>query len=401
MPVKVMDNRYSPGMRKWNLRFGITSRCNIRCRYCLPEGPQGVIVQPSLDEAIEVLQAGHDIGISRVHYTGGEPTVRKDFVDMLRAGKEIGLAQQIVTTNGYRLHRFIEDAVDAGLTRAIISIDTLDEQKNLFLTRRGFHDDTLKSIERSVELLPTMTKLSCVTMRDTLDELPAFVEFARDVNNRRGYAGQLAIKLNQFFPSNPAQLGDEGEQFWKDQFVDEEAILAALAKAGELRPVPRESIEGDNPSYNYYEIGDTGVKVAVLAMFSWNYPCGGCWKLRISPNGMTTICISQKNPPTLWGMSLSEKRDTFARLTGYRDSKQFDVDNPKRRHYRDQLGELRFDKVVGKEKSIAYFQTILTRTATEETPGGAVAAGGGCSGGACGTGLAEPTRPVEVPTADA
>ncbi|MFE4514691.1 radical SAM protein [Kitasatospora sp. NPDC056783] len=362
--LKVMGIRYSPGMRKWNLRFGITSRCNIRCQYCLPEGKQGVIVQPSLEEAIEVLQAGYDIGLRRVHYTGGEPTVRRDFVDLLRAGKAIGYEQQIVTTNGYRLHHFIEEAVDAGLTRAIVSIDTLDEQRNLLITRRGFHSDTLRSIERSVELLPTLTKISCVTMRDTLHELPAFIDYARELNSGGG-AGQLAIKLNQFFPSNPAQLGAEGEAFWKNQFVEESAILDALAKAGELRPVRRESIEGDNPSYNYYEIGETGVKVAVLAMFSWDYPCGGCWKLRISPNGMTTVCISQKNPPVLWGMSLDEKRETFKRLTGYRDSEQFDIDNPNRKHYRDQLGELRFDKVVGEEKSIAHFRTILTRETLE------------------------------------
>lgn len=112
----VMGNRYSPGMRKLNLRFGITSRCNIRCRYCLPEGPQGVIVQPSLAEAVEVLQAAHDLGFRRVHYTGGEPTVRRDFVDILSAARDIGYEQQIVTTNGYRLHGFIEEAVEAGLS---------------------------------------------------------------------------------------------------------------------------------------------------------------------------------------------------------------------------------------------------------------------------------------------
>jgi GTP 3',8-cyclase len=129
----VMDNRYSPGMRKWNLRFGITSRCNIRCRYCLPAGPQGVIAQPSLTEAIEMLQAAYDIRFRRVHYTGGEPTTRRDFLDILRAAHDIGYVQQIVTTNGYRLHSIIEEAGDAGLTRAIISIDTLDEQQNLFV----------------------------------------------------------------------------------------------------------------------------------------------------------------------------------------------------------------------------------------------------------------------------
>ena len=358
--MKTMDGRSAPGRRSWNLRIGLTSRCNIRCKYCLPAGPQGVITQATFGELTEVLRAGYEVGIRRVHYTGGEPTVRRDFLDILAAARDIGYTQQIVTTNGYRLHRIIGPAAANGLTRAIISLDTLDEQQNVFITRANFFSDTLRSIESAVETLPTLTKISCVTMRSTLRELPRFVALAHDLNNR-GQEGRLAIKLNQFFPSNPAQLSDEGEEFWRSEFVDEDVILHALAQAGELRPIRRSSVEGDNPSYNYYEIGDTGVKVAVLAMFSWDYPCGGCRKLRISPQGLATICISQKNPPVLWGMPYEEKLQTITRLTDYRDSEQFDMDFPGRRHYRPQLGELRFDKVVGPQKEIVHFREILTR----------------------------------------
>lgn len=372
--MQVMDGRSAPGRRSWNLRIGLTSRCNIRCKYCLPAGPQGVIVQASLEELTEVMRAAYEVGIRRVHYTGGEPTVRRDFLDILATAKEIGFTQQIVTTNGYRLHRFIEKAIENGLTRAIVSLDTLDEQQNLFITRANFHQDTIQSVERAVELLPTLTKISCVTMRSTLKELPKFVNWAQDLNSR-GQAGRLAIKLNQFFPSNPAQLSDEGEDFWKNEFVDEDLILEALSKAGELRPIPRSSVEGDNPSYNYYDIGDTGVRVAVLAMFTWDYPCGGCHKLRISPQGLATICISQKNPPVLWGMSYEEKLATIKRLTNYRESEQFDVDFPNRRHYRPQLGELRFDRVVGEQKQIVHFREILTRDRMEQEQAVAAAVG--------------------------
>jgi GTP 3',8-cyclase len=358
--MKIMDGRSAPGRRSWNLRIGLTSRCNIRCQYCLPAGPQGVITQATFDELTEVLRAAYEVGIRRVHYTGGEPTVRRDFLDILAAARDIGFTQQIVTTNGYRLHRIIDKAAENGLTRAIISLDTLDEQQNLFMTRASFFSETVRSIESAVATLPTLTKISCVTMRSTLNELPRFVEYAKAINSR-GQEGRLAIKLNQFFPSNPAQLSDEGEEFWHREFVDEDVILEALAQAGELKLIPRSSVEGDNPSYNYYEIGDTGVMVAVLAMFSWDYPCGGCHKLRISPQGLATICISQKNPPVLWGMSYEEKLTTIRQLTGYRESDQFDTDFPDRRHYRPQLGELRFDKVVGPQKEIVHFREILTR----------------------------------------
>src|ERR1700731_119770 len=120
--MKTMDGRCSPGRRSWNLRIGLTSRCNIRCKYCLPAGPQGVITQATFGELTEVLQAAYEVGIRRVHYTGGEPTVRRDFLDILAAARDIGYTQQIVTTNGYRLHRIIGQAAANGLTRAIISL---------------------------------------------------------------------------------------------------------------------------------------------------------------------------------------------------------------------------------------------------------------------------------------
>lgn len=361
----VMDGRSAPGRRSWNLRISLTSQCNIRCKYCLPAGKQEVITQATLAELVDVLRASHEVGIRRVHYTGGEPTVRTDFLDILQSAKEIGFTQQIVTTNGSRLHRFIEKAVEKGLTRAVVSLDTLDAQQNFFITRAKFFNSTIRTIESAVELLPTLTKISCVTMRSTLKELPRLVEYARDLNGR-GHIGKLAIKLNQFFPSNPAQLSDEGEKFWTNEFVHEDVILDALARIGPLKPIQRSTIEGDNPSYNYYEIGNTGVMVGVLGMFSWDYPCGECKKLRISPQGLATICISQKNPPVLWGMSYDEKLATIRRLTDYRDGDQFDVDFPNRRHYRPQLGELRFDKVVGPSKEISHFRGILT---TEPTGG--------------------------------
>lgn len=112
------------------------------------------------------------------------------------------------------MFRITEDAVDAGLTRVIVSRDTLDEQRNLFVTRANFFTETLRSIERYVELLPTMTKMSCGTMRSTLKELASFVDFAADLNSR-GWPGQLAIKLNQFFPPNPRNFQTRARNFWK------------------------------------------------------------------------------------------------------------------------------------------------------------------------------------------
>jgi len=121
-----------------------------------------------------------------------------------------------------------------GSSPVIVSLDTLDEHQTAFITRADFFNDTKASIEAAIERLPALTKISCVTMRSTLTELSKFVAFAQNLNARR-QEGRLALKLNQFFPSNPAQLSDEGEEYWRNEFVDEEAILAALAAADELK----------------------------------------------------------------------------------------------------------------------------------------------------------------------
>lgn len=316
--------------------------------------------EPPLGEITQALEAAHRVGIRRVHYTGGEPTVRADFLDILAAAQTIGFSQQIVTTNGFRLHRMLDEAVKRGLTRVIVSLDTLCEDRNKAVTRADHFRDAVQSIEHAVALLPTLTKLSCCTMRSTLTELPSLVAFAQKVNaNTR--PGKLAIKLNQFFPSNPAQLTQDGAEYWRHEFVDIDEICSVLAKIGELRPVLQETVEGDNPSYRYYKIGETGVLVAVLGLFSWGFPCGGCWKLRISPQGLATICINHRAPPTLWGKPLEEKVRILQHLTGYRESEQFERDYANRKHYRAQLGELRFDRGADMPRSIEYFQSLLAK----------------------------------------
>ncbi len=356
MVVK-MDGRYSPGVRKWHLRFAVTARCNFRCRYCLPANIQIPTKDPCFPDMVEILQAAYNNGIRRVHWTGGEPTIRKVFIDLVNAAKEIGFTQQIVTTNGSGLWKNLDELVANGLTRVIVSIDTLDAERNEFITRAKHFENTLKSLETSVMQLSTLTKMSVVTMKSTLKELEGFIALAQTLNHK--YPGEVAVKLNQFFPSNPAQLSKEGQRFWREEFATEAEIMAALNNIGSLKPISRDSVEGDNPTYQYYLVGDTDVKVAVLALFSWRFPCGGCWKLRVSPQGIATICINQKDPPNIWGKTLDEKTKILGELMAYRESPKLSADYPNRKHYRAQLGEMRFDKVAGCPRGIEFFYSLL------------------------------------------
>jgi cyclic pyranopterin phosphate synthase len=292
-------------------------------------------------EVLQIIQAAYNCGIRRIHWTGGEPTLRKDFTVLVRGAKDIGYSQQIITTNGFKFFRIIDECIDNGLTRVIISLDTLSEERNKILTGRNFFRQTLRSIEVSVMKLSTLTKINVATMRSTLPEIKAFVEYVQDVN-RKGYPGRLALKLIEFCPNNPAQLLPDGQELFRKEWVSEEEIIKTLKAISSLKLLPQGTVEGDNPSCRYYSVGDTKVIVGVLAMPSWNYPCGRCHKLRIIPFGRASVCLSVEDTPLLKGRSLEKQTDILKGLMSFRD--RLDKVMPSRKHYRAQLGEMRFGK---------------------------------------------------------
>lgn len=116
------------------LRLSITDVCNFRCTYCLPDGykPGGVTNNGFLtvDEIRRVTRAFASLGTEKVRLTGGEPSLRRDFTDIIAAVRENDAIRQIaVTTNGYRLARDAAAWRDAGLTALNVSVDSLDARQ--------------------------------------------------------------------------------------------------------------------------------------------------------------------------------------------------------------------------------------------------------------------------------
>jgi cyclic pyranopterin phosphate synthase len=121
------------------LRVSITDRCNLRCIYCTPlAGVTKLEHQDILlyEEFLHLIQVALEIGISKVRLTGGEPLVRKGIIDFCRrlAGLP-GLQSLSLTTNGVLLEEFAKDLYAAGIRRVNISLDTLQRQKFMQITR--------------------------------------------------------------------------------------------------------------------------------------------------------------------------------------------------------------------------------------------------------------------------
>ena len=134
-----------------DLRVSLTDRCSLRCTYCMPADFADWMPGPSLLSTAElmlVLEVAVELGITGVRLTGGEPLLRADVVDVVRHITSLKQAPEVsVTTNGLRLTQLAARLHDAGLTRVNVSLDTLDRQRFLELTKRDRFDDVISGIK--------------------------------------------------------------------------------------------------------------------------------------------------------------------------------------------------------------------------------------------------------------
>ncbi|MEK7226325.1 MAG: radical SAM protein, partial [Bacteroidota bacterium] len=165
-------------LSNWFLRFAITPKCNFRCEYCNPAGlkQEGNIVKE--DDIIDILKAVNKVGVNRVHWTGGEPTIM-DIEYLISSARQIGFKEQVMTTNGSKGGKLLRHLVDRGLSRLIVSLDTLDPERFEKVTRTKHFYDVLDTIETSVKILYAPTKVNVVYMQETKSEIPSFIEYGK------------------------------------------------------------------------------------------------------------------------------------------------------------------------------------------------------------------------------
>ena len=134
------------------IRMSITDVCNFKCGYCLPNGYQ---VDKSdnrkflhLDEIKRLAKCFSELWVNKIRITGGEPTVRKDFFDIIKVLKfDAGINNVVITTNGYHLDKKAKLLVDSGLTGINISIDSLSKETFKKITGHNRLPEILQGIE--------------------------------------------------------------------------------------------------------------------------------------------------------------------------------------------------------------------------------------------------------------
>ena len=195
------------------LRISVTDRCNLRCRYCMPEKGIKLLRHEdilSYEEIVSFTRVAVEKGIDKVRITGGEPLTRKNIVYLIRLlAKVDGIKDLSLTTNGILLSEFAMPLKDAGLNRVNVSLDAVDPERYGEITRGGDFHRVMRGIDaaETAGLLPV--KINCVVAKssDEPDALgvKAFCE-SRKFHVR--FIHRMDLKTGEYAPVEGGTGGD-------------------------------------------------------------------------------------------------------------------------------------------------------------------------------------------------
>jgi GTP 3',8-cyclase len=274
----LLVDRY--GRRVTYLRISLTDRCNLRCVYCMPA--EGVDLMPkagilTYEEIARFVRICCGQGLRKVRLTGGEPTVRRDIVEMVSGLAALGtLAEINMTTNGLRMQELAGPLQQAGLTRVNLSLDTLRPERFERIARRSLFDETLAGLDATQRRFPGRgTQLNAVLIRGHNDD--EILDFARFAQER-----DLTVRFIEFMPLNSC-----GE--WRPQDVVPSAEVKAIIEAVH----PLEAVEVDpqiaGPAKRFRFVGRPG-GVGFITPVSQDF-CATCNRMRLSADGRIRPCL--------------------------------------------------------------------------------------------------------------
>ncbi|MDD2619436.1 MAG: GTP 3',8-cyclase MoaA [Syntrophomonadaceae bacterium] len=263
------------------LRISLTDRCNLRCRYCMPEkgiDNLGHYTILSLEDIARLVRIASQLGICKIRLTGGEPLVRRNIVQLLHYITDIPIIDDLaITTNGILFADMAEDLKQAGLKRVNFSLDSLVEEKFRYITRQGDIAPVKKAIFKALELGMEPIKINMVVIRGfNDDEILDFAKLAFDY--------PLHVRFIEFMP-----VGDL--LFWKqDRLLSSQETRRTIKNHYNL--LPAKNIEGNGPA-RYYRLEDGQGSIGFISPMS-NHFCAECNRIRLTAEGGLRGCLYDK-----------------------------------------------------------------------------------------------------------
>ena len=262
------------------IRLSISDVCNFKCGYCLPDGYK---IDKSdnrtfinTEEIKRLARALSELGVSKIRLTGGEPTIRKDFLEIIKIIKEnSGIKKTVITTNGYKLDKIANDIKNSGLDGINISIDSLDPKTFKKITGHDRLEEILRGIKNLQKLNFKNIKINAVLLKGINDSERDFDSWAQFIKNN-----EIDFRYIELM-----QTGDNLDYFNKyhvpskkftDYLNNNNWIIQTFGKDA-------------GPAKNYLNPKFKG-KFGVIAPYSKDF-CKSCNRLRITAKGDLRLCL--------------------------------------------------------------------------------------------------------------
>ena len=257
------------------MRISVTDRCNLRCVYCMPEeGIENISHEEilSYDEIIRICKCIAKLGIKKIKITGGEPLVRKDIIDLIKEIKEInGIDEVTITTNGVLLYEMADKLYEAGIDAVNISLDTLNKDKFLKITRRDKYENVSMAIDKLIDL-GVRVKINCLAIKENnLSEIVKIAAYSKNNN--------IDVRFIELMP-----IG-YGKNYTG---ISNEVILGLLEdEYGSFKKVKEK--RGNGPAV-YYKNDKFKGYIGLISAIS-NEFCETCNRVRLTANGFLKLCL--------------------------------------------------------------------------------------------------------------
>lgn len=265
------------------LRISVTDRCNLRCRYCMPEEGTELFSHDemlSLEELVRVCRCAAELGISRIKLTGGEPLVRKNVVWLAgQIGKIQGIEDVTMTSNGILLAEMAGELKQAGISCINVSLDTLDAKRFAAITRRNSYETVIQGIQ-AAKTAGLEVKINCAVMEDFQEaDVLGFAEFS--IHNG------IPVRFIEMMP-----IG-QGRSYMA---LDNDRLLEVLKRRyADVAPVKKHM--GNGPAV-YYEFADRKGCVGFISAVHHRF-CGQCNRVRLTSDGYLKLCLAHEDGVSL------------------------------------------------------------------------------------------------------
>ncbi len=259
------------------LRLAVTDRCNLRCQYCMPAEGLKIVDKKDLlsyKEMYRIIRVLSELGVNKVRLTGGEPFVRKDFINFLESlAFNDNLDKVSITTNGVLVSNYIDKLQELKIKSINLSIDSLQKDKFETISRRNVFSTVMNTLNELIESDISL-KLNVVVQSDfNTDEIIDFVEFSKDKN--------ISIRFIEEMPFNGKGVRNVSAEWNYDK------IFNHIKK--HYKEISTVKSDKSSTSINYRipnYIGTFGIIPAFTRTI-----CGDCNRIRITATGLFKNCL--------------------------------------------------------------------------------------------------------------